>query len=430
MALPHAIGRYKVLGLLGQGAMGSVYLAHDPSLDRKVAVKTIKDFDLDATERRGYLQRFRNEAKAAARLSHPSIVQVFDVGEDEVHGPFLVFEYVEGTTLKALLREAPLTLQQIGSIVRQVSEALDVAHAAGVIHRDVKPDNILLTPTGRAKLADFGVARLPDAALTKDGHFLGTPCYSAPEAILKSRYSAQSDVFSLAAVTYEMASQHRAFPGTDALSVANSVINETPTPPSSHGRGDIATLDRVIMKGLAKPENERFSHAGEFGLAVTTALAQAGVTHPDVPSITPVRASRRDSTWIIAAVVLLAGLAGLAYRLQQQSTEVVIPINERHRQPDGPNTRRSRRARLPTEAATAPNSVTGETSITATDPLAGLSRREREEQAQDAIDQGRNSLRQGDVSSACAKAARARNLDPSSSDLAELLSELGTRCTP
>ncbi len=217
MANPERIGRYVIERLLGQGAMGQVYLGRDPSLDRKVAIKTVKDLDLEPEKKQRFLDRFKNEARAAARLSHASIVQVYDVGEDEGLGPFLVLEYIRGSSLKQILREAgPLLPARLCEVARDLGAGIDVAHAAGIIHRDIKPDNVLTGEDGRAKLADFGVARVPDAALTKEGQFLGTPCYAAPETLSAGRYSPQSDLFSFAVVLYELASGERAFPGGDA----------------------------------------------------------------------------------------------------------------------------------------------------------------------------------------------------------------------
>ena len=179
--VPQRIGRYTIDRLIGAGAMGNVFLGRDPELDRAVAVKTVRVRDLAAEARQLYLDRFKNEARAAARLHHPNIVAVYDVGEDPDVGPYLVLEYVAGSSLKQLLTSrGPLTPEACVTLADQIGRAIDTAHAAGIIHRDIKPDNLLITPEGRAKLADFGVARVPDAALTREGQFLGTPCYAAP----------------------------------------------------------------------------------------------------------------------------------------------------------------------------------------------------------------------------------------------------------
>ena len=230
--LPEKIGRYPVKRLLGSGAMGSVVLARDTELDRDVAIKTVRNAG-SPDEQAAFLVRFRNEARAVGRLRHRSIVAVYDVGVDADAGPFLVFEYIEGANLKDILKNrGPLSPEQVLALGEQVGAALDVAHREGIIHRDIKPENLLVGSDGVTRLADFGVARVPDAALTGQGQFLGTPCYGAPETLSGSEASPLSDQFAFAAVLYEAVSGTRAFPGTDALNVAHSVIHNEPRPPS------------------------------------------------------------------------------------------------------------------------------------------------------------------------------------------------------
>jgi len=275
--IPTRIGRYEVDRLLGTGAMGLVYLGRDPELDRPVAIKTVRDLDLEPEAKATFLDRFRNEARAAARLHHPSIVQVYDVGEDDKLGPFLVFEYVPGSSLKQVLRsQGPLPPARLLALAGQVAEAIDTAHAAGIIHRDIKPDNLLLTSDGRTKLADFGVARVPNAALTREGQFLGTPCYAAPETLERARYGVASDLFSFAAVLYEALSGVRAFPGDDAVAVAHKVIHEAPAPPSKVSREAPAEADGPLLRGLAKHPGDRPSSARALVAELAEALAAAG----------------------------------------------------------------------------------------------------------------------------------------------------------
>ena len=281
--IPEKIGRYVVDRLLGQGAMGSVYLGRDPALDRKVAIKTVRDLDLDVQQRKSFLDRFRNEARAAARLSHPSVVGVYDVGEEEGLGPFIVLEYVPGTTLKQILRsKGTLEPAEILSIASQIASAIDAAHTAGILHRDVKPDNILVSEDGRAKLADFGVARVPDAALTKEGQFLGTPCYAAPETLSSGKYSPRSDLFSFAAVIYELVCGVRAFPGDDAISVAHAVVHDHPPPPSEAGNRDVPKqVDAVVLKGISKSPDGRFETALDLIDALEDAFVAPGSIQPE-----------------------------------------------------------------------------------------------------------------------------------------------------
>src|SRR5262245_42760191 len=181
MDLPKRIGRYDVERELGQGAMGRVLLARDSVLGRRVAVKILRDdLGLPPEQKAALFARMRNEARAAATVSDAGIVTLHDMGEDEALGLYLVFEFVEGPTLRERLSMGPLALEEVAKLARELGRALTHAHAEGVIHRDVKPENVLLASTG-AKLADFGIARLPDSTLTKAGSVLGTIAYSAPE---------------------------------------------------------------------------------------------------------------------------------------------------------------------------------------------------------------------------------------------------------
>jgi eukaryotic-like serine/threonine-protein kinase len=269
--LPDTIGRYKVVRLLGQGAMGRVVLAHDPVLDRDVAVKLLRDdLGLPSEHRQALLDRMRQEARASARVSHPSIVALHDMGDDPELGLFLVFEYVEGVTLKDRLTRGPLGSESTAKIARAVGDALTTAHSAGVLHRDIKPENVILTKTG-AKIADFGIARVPDSTLTRDGGLLGTPAYSAPEAIASGKFSPLSDQFSMAATLYEAISLHRAFPGDDAVAVATRIATEEP-PRIAEVCGIDAHVDTVLARALSKNPRARFESCEEFGRALADAL--------------------------------------------------------------------------------------------------------------------------------------------------------------
>ena len=271
--LPSRIGRYRIERLLGRGAMGRVLLGRDLVLGREVAVKLLRDdLKLDPDQHLALVDRMRHEAKACARVTHPNIVALFDMGEDPALGLYLVFEYAAGTTLKERLARGPLPGEHVGRIAREVGHALSTAHATGVLHRDVKPENIILTEHG-SKVADFGIARVPNSTLTKDGGLLGTPAYSAPESITNGEFSPQSDQFSLAATLYEALSQRRAFPGDDAVTVAKRIQNEEP-PPIAQGCGLDPHVDGVLERALSKDPEARFPSAGEFGDALAEALGQ------------------------------------------------------------------------------------------------------------------------------------------------------------
>jgi len=268
---PALIGRYAIVRLLGRGAMGRVLLAHDPVLDRSVAVKLLRDdLRIEPEQRSALIDRMRQEARASARVSHPNIVALFDMGEDAELGLYLVFEYADGMTLKERLVRGPLGPTAAATLAREIGDALSTAHAKGVLHRDIKPENVILTATG-SKIADFGIARVPDSTLTRDGGLLGTPAYSAPESIAHGGFSPSSDQFSMAAMLYEALSQRRAFPGEDAVAVASRIATEE-TIPIALSCGLSPHVDGVLGRALAKDPGERFESARDFGNALAEAI--------------------------------------------------------------------------------------------------------------------------------------------------------------
>jgi serine/threonine-protein kinase len=253
--------------------MGQVLLAHDPVLDRPVAVKHLRD-DLSLTSEQltGLTKCLEQEARAGARVSHPNLVALHDMGRDPIVGLFLVFEYVEGETLEQRLKRGPLPPREAARLARELGGALSVAHAAQVLHRDIKPENVLLARTG-AKLADFGIARLPDSTVTRPGGLLGTPAYSAPEAIDGGGFSPASDQFSMACTLFEAISARRAFPGDEAALVAGLV--QTIEPP------ELARLlrlpprvDTLLARAFSKHPGSRFASCEEFGGQLAEALEQ------------------------------------------------------------------------------------------------------------------------------------------------------------
>ncbi len=265
------IGRYQPVRMLGRGAMGRVLLGHDPVVDRPVAIKLLRDdLVIPPEQKDALIDRMRQEARASARVTHPNIVGLYDMGEDPELGLYLVFEYAEGLTLEQRISRGRLGAEAGAKLARELGDALTTAHAVGVLHRDVKPQNIILTPTG-AKIADFGIARVPDSTLTRDGGLLGTPAYSAPECITKAIFSPLSDQFSLAATLYEALSQTRAFPGEDAVSVATRITTDTP-PGIAALCGLDAHVDAILLRGLAKTPGDRFPSARELGETLAEAL--------------------------------------------------------------------------------------------------------------------------------------------------------------
>ncbi len=307
-SLPQEIGRYRALRLIGQGAMGRVVLAHDSVLDRDVALKLLRD-DLDVPDDqvKALIDRMRQEARAAARVSHPNIVALHDMGEDPETGLYLVFEYLDGSTLKDRLERGPLGPMAAARLAGELGSALTTAHEAGVLHRDIKPDNIILTANG-AKVADFGIARVPDSTLTLGGKLLGTPAYSAPEALSGGRFSPRSDQFSMAATLYEAISGRRAFPGDDAVAVASKIGTDEP-PPLAATAGIDAHADTVLSRALAKDPRARFETCEEFGNALSEALRMAPrssmTTLPDEAH----RGAAHEATGVRVARAATGGIA-------------------------------------------------------------------------------------------------------------------------
>jgi serine/threonine-protein kinase len=281
---PATIGRYEVRGLVGEGSMGRVLLAHDPVLDRDVAVKHLRnDLKIPREVRAGLLTRMRHEARAAARVAHPNLVVLHDMGEDDDVGLYLVFEYVEGLTLKQRIAEGRLPPADVARLARELGSGLSVAHAAGILHRDVKPENVILAKYG-GKLADFGIARIPDSTLTHQGGLMGTPAYSAPETFRAGKFSPASDQFSLATTLYEALSGQRAFPGDDAVSVASRIAHES-ADAFAVALGLPAAVDVVFARALARKPEERFASCTELGDALADACASEVATKtPTIPA--------------------------------------------------------------------------------------------------------------------------------------------------
>jgi TonB family protein len=257
---PQKLGRYVIEGEIGDGAMGRVYRALDPLAHRQVAIKTIKRELLAKESGEEFVRRFRREVQAAGGLSHPGIVTVYDIGDD-----FFVMELLEGETLQALIKSrGAMELAEALRILAPVAGALDHAHRKGVIHRDVKPANIMVLSKGGVKIMDFGVARMEATVVTTAGQILGSPSYMAPEQIASGEATPRSDVFALAAVAYEMLTGRRAFDGASITTVIYRVMNEAPVPPRQlNGRLPLHH-DDVFAKALAKDPILRYASATEF----------------------------------------------------------------------------------------------------------------------------------------------------------------------
>jgi tRNA A-37 threonylcarbamoyl transferase component Bud32 len=267
------IGRYEIVKVLGKGAMGVVYKARDPLLDRTVAVKTIVSPSGSGKRiRSAYLERFQREAKAAAKMQHPAIVTIFDVGVDEASGaPFMVLEYLPGETLADRLDRVRMPLGRGVNIALDLASALAFAHRQRIVHRDVKPANVLHAGEQRWKLADFGIARLPDSDLTQVGIFMGTPGYSPPEAIREGRYTAQADVFAWGAVLYEVLCGRIPYEGPDTKTTNNFVVKGDALPPTHHDPSVPVPLSDVCLVALDPSSAKRYKDAAEAESALRKA---------------------------------------------------------------------------------------------------------------------------------------------------------------
>lgn len=294
---PERIGRYRVLGELGRGAMGRVYVAYDPNVERRVALKVMSPVAGEDPEDEAELRhRFLLEARAAGRLAHPGIVAVHDADTDPASGlPFIAMELVEGESLESLLRrEGRLVALVAVDLAARIARALDYAHARGVVHRDVKPANILLAADGGAKIADFGIAKLGGLGVTRAGRVLGSPYFMSPEQVQGLAIDGRSDLFSLGAVLYRAVSGELPFPGDGLVSVAFKVVQVDPRP-LDPALGLPASLGELLACAMAKEPTARFATAGEMAEALEAIGREvAGGARDAARPLLPVR--RSDAT--------------------------------------------------------------------------------------------------------------------------------------
>ncbi len=286
------IGRYEIIRELGRGAMGVVYRARDPKIDREVAIKTIKLSDkADSSEIEGLRARLVREAQSAGKLSHPNIVTVYDVDEvDDV--AFIAMELVEGQTLEDLLKRGRITdCARIAQILEQAAAALDYAHSKGIVHRDVKPGNLMLAADGVVKIMDFGIARIGSSNLTQTGSVLGTPSYMSPEQVKGDELDGRSDQFSLGVIAYEMLTGQKPFPGENLTAVIFKIVSKEPKPINELTPDVPADVVSVVMQALSKEPTDRFDDCRSFADAFAEAAgapAQATETVDETREISQV----------------------------------------------------------------------------------------------------------------------------------------------
>jgi serine/threonine-protein kinase len=339
-----SIGKYEIRRELGRGAMGVVYEGYDPMIKRIVALKTIRTDQLAGENAESVIARFRREAQAAGRLSHPNIVSIFDFGDDEGVW-YIAMEFIQGRELKDYFEtNERFAAADIVRIMTQILDALGYSHRLGVIHRDIKPANVILLADGGVKVADFGIAHIESSNMTQVGSVLGTPSYMSPEQIMGLPIDGRSDLFSAGVVLYQLLTGERPFSGSTTATM-HKVLEEDPLPPSRFNVQVPGAMDAVVRKALAKRPDERFQTADEFAAALrdaaqrpdpaaeatmlaapeATQLARADATRTEriVPPVTrgsapnaaepgpPAKKSQTTAIAVVAAVAVIAVGAGL-----------------------------------------------------------------------------------------------------------------------
>jgi len=331
---PQKLGKYEIRRELGRGAMGVVYDAWDPSIERRVALKTVRRDQLEGSEAQEMLDRFKREAQAAGRLSHPHIVSVYEYGEDDGTA-FIAMEHVEGRELKDYFdKNERFPLPQVGRIMSELLDALGQAHAAGIVHRDIKPANIFILADGRVKVGDFGIARIESSNLTQAGSVLGTPAYMSPEQFMGQTVDGRSDLFSAGVILYQFLTGEKPFTG-QLTTIMHKVLMEEPVAPSALNVQVSSVFDPIVRKALAKRPDERFQNAGEFSAALQAAVAGAPAGDPDATMLSTgdVEATLRADSTVLAKPALTPRPPSVAPAPAAARTPAPVPAAAQKRSP-------------------------------------------------------------------------------------------------
>src|ERR1700722_9252294 len=276
MSAVESLGKYEIRRQLGRGAMGTVYEGFDPVIERIVAIKTVRLPEAGDDETAEEIARFRREAQAAGRLTHPNIVAVFDYGET-ADIAYIVMEYVDGPPLKNLLdKNERFPLPRITRIMEDLLNGLQFSHERGVVHRDIKPANLMLTKSGQAKIADFGIARIESSSMTQAGTVLGTPAYMSPEQFMGQVVDARSDIYSSGVLLYQLLTGERPFEG-GMSAIMHKALNTDPPSPSQISVTAPPSFDAVVRRAMARRPEDRFASATAFLAAVRAAVASPSV---------------------------------------------------------------------------------------------------------------------------------------------------------
>ncbi|MDT8273699.1 MAG: serine/threonine-protein kinase [Desulfomonilia bacterium] len=290
-------GRYEIMEQVGRGAMGVVYKAHDPQINRIVALKALRE---DRVTSEDFVQRFLKEAMAIGRLSHPNIVTVYDIGQDH-ETVYIAMEFLEGTPLNEIIREKKFTPEEIGSIAIQLSESLHYAHSRGIVHRDIKPSNIIVGERGQVKITDFGIAHIEDPSMTQQtqaGQILGTPVYMSPEQVMGQKLDGRSDLYSLGVILYEIALGRRPYTGENLAAVFRSITQDEPPLPCEADPEIPAQLSELIMKAMNREIEARFQTGSEMADAFRGFLRAREAPLPET------RAPERSTKFLVPAVAI------------------------------------------------------------------------------------------------------------------------------
>jgi serine/threonine protein kinase len=319
VAQPERIGRYRIVAEIGRGAMGVVYRGEDEALARSVAIKTIIA-SMDPAEQAGYLARFRQEARAVGGLNHPGIITVYEFG-DQDGVAYLAMEFLEGRELRDIMTAGRMEVAVAVELAAQVAEGLAFAHARGIVHRDVKPANVMVIAGNRAKLMDFGIARVRTSDVkTQTGMMLGSPKYMSPEQVMGRPIDNRSDVFSLGTVLYEMLAGMAPFSGEEIHQLMLQVCSARPAPPSSLNPAVSRTLDLIVARALEKEPQARYADAGAMAADLRAALAELGSEAAATPAaeatlhaatVVQRAPDPAERTTALGAATLAAPIAGL-----------------------------------------------------------------------------------------------------------------------
>jgi serine/threonine-protein kinase len=347
------LGKYELRNVLGKGAMGTVYEGFDPIIARRVAIKTVRLPAADDHEAQDELARFKREAQAAGRLTHPNIVGVFDYGETPEIA-YIVMEFVDGTTLKHVVdKKERFELAEIVRIMESLMAGLQYSHDRGVVHRDIKPANIMLTKAGEVKIADFGIARIESSSMTQAGTMLGTPSYMSPEQFMGQTVDARTDLYSSGVMLYQLLTGEKPFEG-GLTAIMHKVLNTEPPPPSALSVTVPHSFDMVVKQAMAKRPEERFATASDFARAVRDAFEGRAAAEPGfgfsggdgdatmvassrpaavkpapatpVPPAPPPSKKPLPIGLIIGAVVVVAAIGGGAFFLLGGKTAAPAPV--------------------------------------------------------------------------------------------------------